>query len=229
MSRPPIDLTPPPWRVALPRIALKLAVLVVVILALKWVLELTYAQIETLDIAGQARAKFWIILIGLTLYALIIAIPFVPAVEIAIALIVMEGAAMAPFIYMATVAGLFLAFCIGNRVPVDWVITVLRDMRMIKAGTFLQGIKGEAKPARLATLEARLPRLIAPVLTRYRYVTLALLLSIPGNAAIGGGGGIMMTAGFSRLFSTAGVLLTLLIGVAPVPLIVWIYGSGLLG
>lgn len=34
-----------------------------------------------------------------------------------------------------------------------------------------------------------------------RYVALAVLLNIPGNVVIGGGGGIAFAAGMTRLFS----------------------------
>jgi hypothetical protein len=58
----------------------------------------------------------------------------------------------------------------------------------------------------------------------YRYVTLGLLLNIPGTFAIGGGGGILMAAGLSRLFRGWIVLATLMIATLPVPLTVWILG-----
>ena len=36
---------------------------------------------------------------------------------------------------------------------------------------------------------------------RYRYVALALAVNTPGNSVIGGGGGIMIMAGLSGIFS----------------------------
>ena len=43
---------------------------------------------------------------------------------------------------------------------------------------------------------------------------------MPGNVLIGGGGGIAMVAGLSRLYSLAGFLLAVGVAVAPVPLAV---------
>lgn len=43
-------------------------------------------------------------------------------------------------------------------------------------------------------------------------------LNLPGNALIGGGGGIALMAGMSRLFSFPLFLLSLTVAVSPVPL-----------
>ncbi|KKL56965.1 hypothetical protein LCGC14_2240120, partial [marine sediment metagenome] len=43
-------------------------------------------------------------------------------------------------------------------------------------------------------------------------------------ALIGGGGGICLMAGLSRMFAALPVLVTLAVAVAPVPLVVWFYG-----
>jgi len=53
-------------------------------------------------------------------------------------------------------------------------------------------------------------------------------LNIPGNYVIGGGGGIALIAGVSRVYSIPGFLLTILLAVAPVPLAVVVFGTGFL-
>ena len=58
-----------------------------------------------------------------------------------------------------------------------------------------------------------------------RYPLLAALINVPGNAVVGGGGGIALTAGFSRLFRPGWTALTVALAVAPVPLIVWLTGT----
>lgn len=78
---------------------------------------------------------------------------------------------------------------------------------------------------RLALLLSNAPAKIVPVLIRYRYIAVAVALNIPGNAVIGGGGGISLMAGMSRLFSFPGFLMTLAIAVSPVPILILIYGA----
>ena len=43
------------------------------------------------------------------------------------------------------------------------------------------------------------PTRLLPFLLRYRYVALALAFNLPGNAVLGGGGGIAMMAGLSGI------------------------------
>ncbi|SEW13429.1 hypothetical protein SAMN04488515_1217 [Cognatiyoonia koreensis] len=224
MSHQPLDLPPTPWHKALPRIAIRLIAVIGIALLVRWIFGVVYTWIGTLDTDAQASAMIWLIAISIAAYALLIAIPFVPAVEIGIALMMIEGPVMAPFVYAATVLGLFLAFWIGQRVSLDWLITMFRDLRMMNACALVLRIKKEPRDTLLARLNDNLPDWIAPIATRYRYVTIGVLLSVPGNFAIGGGGGIMMTAGISRLFSGPAVFLTLLIAVLPIPLIVWLFG-----
>jgi hypothetical protein len=52
-----------------------------------------------------------------------------------------------------------------------------------------------------------------------------LLLNLPGNAALGGGGGIAMMSGFCRLFTFAGFVTTVALAVAPMPLLILLTGS----
>ncbi len=59
---------------------------------------------------------------------------------------------------------------------------------------------------------------------RYRYLALAVALNVPGNYLIGGGGGIALFAGVTRLYSIPGFLLTIIVAVAPVPLAVMMFG-----
>jgi hypothetical protein len=51
----------------------------------------------------------------------------------------------------------------------------------------------------------------------YRYVVLALAVNTPCNSVIGGGGGIMLMAGLSGLFSPLAVFATMALAVSPVP------------
>lgn len=64
-----------------------------------------------------------------------------------------------------------------------------------------------------------------PFLLRHRHLAIAAALNLPGNAIIGGGGGIGLAAGFSRLVSLPVYVLTVGLAVAPLPLAVWVTGG----
>lgn len=74
-------------------------------------------------------------------------------------------------------------------------------------------------------LLSRAPAKFIPNLLRHRYLAIAVALNIPGNTVIGGGGGISLAAGMSRLFGSWRFVLTLAVAVAPVPLLIVIFGT----
>lgn len=56
---------------------------------------------------------------------------------------------------------------------------------------------------------------------KYHYVLLAVLINIPGNTIIGGGGGIACLCGINEKFSWKSFVLTVAIAVSPVPLLIY--------
>ncbi|WP_143057975.1 hypothetical protein [Loktanella fryxellensis] len=185
-------------------------------------------HVADLEAAAQRRTLTSLVIVAMVAYALIIAIPFIPGIEIAVALMVMAGPVVAPFVWIATVLGLMLAYLAGRWIALGWLAGLLTDLRLHRAAGLVCGIAQEAPEARLAALARRLPRGLAPLATRYRYGLIALLLNVPGNIALGGGGGILLGAGVSRLFTPGRTLLTIALATAPVPLAVWLWGAGLL-
>ena len=81
-----------------------------------------------------------------------------------------------------------------------------------------------SREERLSHLTERLPQWARPVIGTGRYLLVAVLLNLPGNALIGGGGGIAFIAGFSRLYAPMLTLVTFAVAVLPVPLTVWLWG-----
>lgn len=159
----------------------------------------------------------------LALYAVLIAVPFVPGLEIGLALMAMEGSTIAPWIYLATLCGLTLAFAAGSGLPYAFLQRALADLRLVRACNLLERLEPLDRDARLALLAHGAPTWLEPV-TRFRHLMLALLVNVPGNAVLGGGGGILFLAGFSRLFAPLPTIATLAVAVAPVPLLVWSFG-----
>ena len=179
--------------------------------------------------ARVAPEKHGPILAGVTLaliviYAVAIAIPFVPGVEIGIALLMIRGAEIAPAIYLATTIGLCIAFVVGCLTPDHYLKRLFNFLRLRKAQDMMDRIGPLPATERLGLLQERLPTRIAKPVLRYRYLAIAVLLNLPGNGVIGGGGGICLTAGLSRLFHRSAMMLTIAVAVAPVPLMVWGFG-----
>ena len=145
--------------------------------------------------------------------------------QIGIGLIAMLGPKIAPLVYVCTLAGLLLAFTIGRLIPISVLIRLSRDLHWDRLHRLLREFKPLNKKERMALLIERAPKRLVPWLLRYRYLALAVALNIPGNYLIGGGGGIALFAGLSRLFSVPGYLLTIVIAVSPVPVAVMFFGT----
>ena len=186
---------------------------------------LAWADANAMSI--QMRITFMILL--LLAYAIVIAFPFVPGVEIALSLFVLRGPEIAPAIYIATVFGLSMAYFIGHLIPEAKLAAFLRSISMNRIGDLVLNNSQIPPAERLTKLRAAMPLRLGSYLVKSRYVVLALLLNLPGNIVLGGGGGLSLVAGLSRLFRPIPTVLTIALATAPVPLIVWFFGPDALG
>lgn len=201
------------------RLVVALAIAGVALAGLDWLDN----RLEHADPTTRASA----IGIVLIIYALLIAIPFVPGVEIALTIMMMKGPGVAPAIYAATVLGLMIAYLVGRFLPPGWLIRTCRDIGMTRTADNWQDMLSKSLSERLGLLHARLPARLSWIATDFRYLMIAALINMPGSSVIGGGGGIMLVAGISQLFSTHAVLATLALAVLPVPLAVWVLGPAI--
>ena len=210
------------------RMAVRLLIIVLLVYLAKVGIDLLMAKIKLFETDAAARAMTGLIITVMIAYAILLAIPFVPGVEIGIAILMIEGASAAPMVYLATVAGLTLAFSIGQFAPLDRLILLCNDLHLSRAAALLKRIKQTPREDRVNAMHERLPTWLARILCDYGYVTLGLLINMPGNIALGGGGGIMMAGGLSRLFQSRFVILTVILATLPVPLSVWLLGADVL-
>ena len=222
------ELKPTPFRQSFPRLVVRFAAIASFVYLAKLGFDWVSAQAMQLEGPAQSQAMIGLLVIALIGYAILIAIPFMPGVEVGIVLLLMQGSSIAPFVYLATLAGLVIAFSVGQFVSLDWLHSVFRDFRMIRACRMLDRIKNRSQDERLDHLNGLLPRWVSWFAVDYRYVSVAILINIPGSIAIGGGGGIMLLAGLSRLFQTTKMIAMLAIATLPIPLLVWIMGVEIL-
>jgi hypothetical protein len=209
------------------------AILKVVVLLLLLVIANIVARdvIDSLDFEirpGNEDAVHRTIMASAAAYALTLAIPFVPGAEIGVALMVMLGPPIAVLVYLCTLAGLSISYALGRFIPLMVLARLADDCKLQRTGHMLREIQPLDKKQRLELLLDRAPKRFLPWLLRYRYLALAVALNIPGNYLIGGGGGIALFAGVSRIFGVTGFLVTIALAVAPVPLAVLIFGTGFL-
>ncbi len=214
------DQLPPLW-LGLFRLGARIVVIVVAVFAIHLMMNWATARAEA---AGRDGLMIGVLSALLLAYALLIAIPFMPGIEIGISLLFLKGASIAPLVYAATVLGLSLALLAGRFTPYGWLHGLLADLRLRRAAGLVERLAPMSREQRLEHMAARAPRWLRPMVRTGRYLLLGILLNVPGNSVIGGGGGIAFIAGFSRLFRPAITILVIALAVSWVPLIVWIYG-----
>lgn len=154
-------------------------------------------------------------------YVAAAAVPFVPGAEIGFGLLLAFGAPLAPLVYLCMLGALCLAYGAGRLVPPEALGRLFLRMGLRRAAGLVAGGAGLAPEARLALIARRAPGRLVPFLLRHRHAALFVALNLPGNALVGGGGGLALLAGMSRLISPVAFVLTAALAVAPVPLAVW--------
>jgi hypothetical protein len=157
---------------------------------------------------------------GMLAYVGLLAIPFVPGAEVGIAMLTVFGAVIAPLVYVATVTAMMLFYTLGRVLPKTTLVRLLRLLRLRRADDLVESAARHGPEARLALLLDGAPPRTLGLALRHRYVALAVIVNVPGNAVIGGGGGIMIMAGLSRIFAPVPTFLDIAVAVSPVPLMV---------
>ena len=161
-------------------------------------------------------------------YVILTAIPFVPGTEIGLALLMVFGAKVAVFVYLATISALMASFTLGRLVPETKLSGWLHRRGFERLARLIEAFMRLGPEGRDRYLTQTAPRWLKPWLVDHRMVTLVVLINMPGNTLLGGGGGIALVAGLSKLMPTPQFLLAVALAVAPVPLIVvissWVTG-----
>ena len=152
-------------------------------------------------------------------YILWMAMPFVPGIELGLALMVMLGPQGVVLVYLCTLLSLSLSFAIGRLIPLKALARFLRWLHLRKARDFMLELEPLNPQDRFDVLLKTAPSKFLPFLLQHRYLMIAFILNLPGNALIGGGGGIGLIAGMSRLYSFPRYLLLISVAITPLPLL----------
>ena len=139
----------------------------------------------------------WLLLVfGSFIYLFSMSIPFVPGIELGLMLMMIFGLPGILVVYVVTQLALNLAYHGG------------RYFNQRLEQRFHEGL--EKAPKRL--------RFVAQYMQRYPALIFLVLLNLPGNAVIGGAGGIAALYGILRVLSPGRFCLVALLATLPVPL-----------
>lgn len=184
-----------------------------------WYLGQWLDTVPAFSVLAQNETRVHHVIVTTTLVFIVAsALPFVPGAEIGFALIMILGAKIAWLVYVSMVSALMIAFVFGRLVPARTASAAFAFVGLDRASRLADDLAPLSTQERLDKLISIAPDRMVPALLRNRYLTLALLLNIPGNSVLGGGGGIAFAAGITGLFSLPLFFVTLLVAVAPVPL-----------
>ena len=151
-------------------------------------------------------------------YLLLLALPFVPGIELALLIMVIFGRDGVMAAYLATIGGLCLAYAAARSLPNHMTSRWMRRLGLSDAaedpGAAINGMVANAGGA------GRWAGKFRSILLDHRYFTLAACLNLPGNSVLGGGGGIAFLCGLSGQFHWRRFILTVVLATAPIPLLV---------
>lgn len=165
------------------------------------------------------------VMLAIALYFLLMVIPFLPGMEVGLALMLTLGSKGALLVYLCTVAALSSSFAIGRMIPSQPLCLLFDWLRLHKASALVRKLEPLEPQQRIDFLNEKMPSRIAPFILKHRLLAIAAALNLPGNALIGGGGGIGLLVGMSKLIPFRHYLFVVAIAVAPVPLFFLLYGS----
>lgn len=184
--------------------------------------------VDRLDIALTPANEPYIhraLMVSMCIYIILMAIPFVPGMEIGLAVMMIFGSKIAVLVYVSTLIAFGLSFMVGRFIPERILIRFFHDLRLNRLSRLLAEVEGMSQRERIDFMFERVPTKIIPLLLRYRYLALVAAFNMPGNLVIGGGGGIAFVAGLSRMFSPALFALTTAVAISPLPLAWLLFGE----
>ncbi len=204
------------WATALAKLSVVALLIILANIGISWAIDRLAIQIWPEHLESVDRA----VLIAVILYVALMATPFLPGIELGLVLMTVLGPRGVAVTYFCTLIALTISFGLGRIFPAQFLASFLQWLNLARAAALLRSFDATAPEKRLAFLAERAPAHAVPALLKHRYLMLALLFNLPGNALIGGGGGIAMMAGMSRLYSFPAYLLLIAVAILPGPILI---------
>lgn len=215
-SRPVITWRESTWASTLIRLAVLAVVIFLANLGASKLADTLEIQVWPSHMEAIDRA----VLVSMILYIVLMATPFLPGIEIGLALMVMFGPKGVMITYLCTLVALTMSFALGRIFPARLLVSLLRWLRLGRAAALLERFNATAPAERLEFLAENAHGRSMRVLLNRRYLLLALLFNLPGNVLLGGGGGIAMMAGMSRLYTFPRYLSLISVAILPGPILI---------
>ncbi|MGB3399379.1 MAG: hypothetical protein WBA34_04310 [Candidatus Deferrimicrobiaceae bacterium] len=197
------------------KIALFLGILVFLNYAMGWLANFIAFQMWP----RHMHAASLLLFATVASYMLLLEIPVLPGIELGLMLMAMLGGKGIVLVYLCTVLALSLSFLFGRLLPPRHLARALGWFHLTRARDMVDALAPLGPEERLRFLTKSAPSRIVPFLLRHRYLIIGVLFNLPGNALIGGGGGIGLIAGMSRLFPFPKYLLLICLAITPGPIV----------
>jgi len=214
------DTIAPTKKERLIRLTIVLVVILVLNIAGTWLGHLVNFQL----FPRHDAMLHTIVMVSIFVYVLLMATPFMPGIEVGLAVMLLMGYKSALLIYLCTVLAVSISFIVGRIFPLQLVQSFFQWLYLEKASILVRQLALLNQPERLELLHRKAPAKFAPFLLKHRFITIALLLNLPGNALIGGGGGIGLLVGMSGIVPFYKYFIIVAVAVFPVPLCVYLQG-----
>ncbi|MGD8993825.1 MAG: hypothetical protein PVH34_01285 [Syntrophobacterales bacterium] len=198
---------------------LKISLIVGFLVLLNYGGSLVVQQINFQIWPEHERLIITVLWLAIVVYVLWMALPFVPGIELGLALMVLLGTRGIILVYLCTLLSLSLSFTIGRLIPLKSFARFLGWLHLYKARDLMLQLEPLNSEEKLDFLLRAAPSKVIPFLVKHRYFMIALALNLPGNALIGGGGGIGLISGMSRLYPFPKYTLLVSFAITPVPLL----------
>jgi hypothetical protein len=157
---------------------------------------------------SNVQSLIWVLVISSVCYCLLMMLPFVPGVELGFFIMMMFGPESIIGVYVLTVVSLVCSFLIG---------------RHLSALSSLEKLKCNWQKQRAANPAGQIHEFINKTLNllgHRPYFSVAMLLNLPGNTILGGGGGIALAAGVSGELTLLRYLITVMLATSVIPLLI---------
>lgn len=203
------------------RVVLATAIWVSLIVAGHYLSHLDALTIRQTLAALHEAMGMGALLASAAILAILLGLPFVPSVEMGLMMMAVFGREGAITAWLATIAGLALAHAAGRYMPVEWMRHWMERHALLPADA------DEGQPPLLTLMDRPHPspwlgRRLGALLLRHRYLLFAALINMPGNSVLGGGGGIALVCGFTRLYRWPLFIVTVALASLPIPLLVFL-------